>query len=244
MKHLTFVACTATLITLISCNNKSYEYPFRNPRLTVDERVENLPSLLTPEEKVGLMMNGSISVDRLGIPAYNWWNEACHGICYDDVTVFHAGALAATFDAEQQYEITLPCPMKHVPSGIQQTIMNSAKQKPREASGTRACLSGVPTSTFSVTRGGVAARKQVVKTLIWQVLSGCFSTVKGMQGNDKDYFKTHACVNAVHSGPEPLRHRFDVSVSMRDLWETYLPAFKEIVQVGNVQGSHVCIQQV
>ena len=54
MKHFKLLACAAALITLVSCNNKSYEYPFRNPRLSVDERVENLLSLLTPEEKVGL----------------------------------------------------------------------------------------------------------------------------------------------------------------------------------------------
>ena len=106
MKHFKVLAVAAALSILVSCNNKSYEYPFLNPRLSVDKRVENLITLLTPEEKVGLMMNGSISVDRLGIPAYNWWNEACHGICYDNVTVFPQSiALAATFDAAQQYEI-------------------------------------------------------------------------------------------------------------------------------------------
>ena len=72
MKHFKVLAVAAALSILVSCNNKSYEYPFLNPRLSVDKRVENLITLLTPEEKVGLMMNGSISVDRLGIPAYNW----------------------------------------------------------------------------------------------------------------------------------------------------------------------------
>ena len=56
-----------------------YKYPFQNPDLPYQERVENLISLLTPVEKVGLMMNKSASVDRLGIPSYNWWSEACHG---------------------------------------------------------------------------------------------------------------------------------------------------------------------
>ena len=105
MKKLSYLLILAVAtMALASCNSKSYEYPYQNPKLSVDQRVDNLMSLLTPEEKIGLMMNGSISVDRLGIPYYNWWSEACHGICYDDVTVFPQSiALAATFDPDQQY---------------------------------------------------------------------------------------------------------------------------------------------
>ena len=84
-KYLLLVLAATLMVA--GCK-QSYEYPFQNPRLKIDKRVDNLISLLTPEEKIGLMMNGSVSVDRLDIPAYNWWNEACHGICYDDVTVF------------------------------------------------------------------------------------------------------------------------------------------------------------
>ena len=94
------------LALCLAAGGKQYEYPFQNPKLPLDQRVEDLLSRLTPEEKIGLMMNGSVSVDRLDIPAYNWWNEACHGICYDDVTVFpQVIALGATFDAPQQLEI-------------------------------------------------------------------------------------------------------------------------------------------
>ena len=105
MKKWTIAGVMLAAICLLAACQK-YEYPFQNPRLSVDKRVDNLVSLLTPEEKIGLMMNGSVSVDRLGIPAYNWWNEACHGICYDDVTVFpQVIALGATFDSDQQLEI-------------------------------------------------------------------------------------------------------------------------------------------
>ena len=104
MKKIAFLCMMAAAI--IPAGAQNYEYPFQHPKLSFDERTDNLLSLLTPEEKIGLMMNGSISVDRLDIPAYNWWNEACHGICYDDVTVFpQVIALGATFDAPQQYEI-------------------------------------------------------------------------------------------------------------------------------------------
>ena len=237
MKHLNLIVCAAALLALVSCNNKSYEYPFRNPRLSVEKRVENLLSLLTPEEKVGLMMNGSVSVDRLGIPAYNWWNEACHGICYDNVTVFPQSiALAATFDAEQQYDIY------SVVSDEARAVWNTTDHN--EFGKTKA-TGGIwhqglsfwcpNVNIFRDPRWGRGQETSGEDPYLAGVMGT--ATVKGMQGNDKDYFKTHACVKhyAVHSGPEPLRHRFDVTVSMRDLWETYLPAFKEIVQVGNVQ---------
>ena len=81
-------------------------YPFLDPTLSYDERVENLISLLTPEEKVGLMMNKSVSVDRLGIPSYNWWSEACHGVRQGGYTVFPQPiGMAAAFNAQQVYDV-------------------------------------------------------------------------------------------------------------------------------------------
>ncbi|WP_304469114.1 DUF1573 domain-containing protein, partial [uncultured Muribaculum sp.] len=81
-------------------------YPFRNPQLSNEERVENLISLLTPEEKVGLMMNKSISVDRLGIPSYNWWSEACHGVRQDGYTVYPQPiGMASAFSPELVYNV-------------------------------------------------------------------------------------------------------------------------------------------
>lgn len=100
MKTEMLAAFSAALLMASACGGgNEYEYPFRDPSLPVEERVENLLSLLTPEEKVGLMMNKSVSVDRLGIPAYNWWSEACHGIRADGYTVYpqYIG-LAATFN--------------------------------------------------------------------------------------------------------------------------------------------------
>ena len=74
MRTLRLLAVGAVVLSLTACGggNSKYEYPFQNPNLKIEKRVENLLSLLTPEEKVGLMMNGSISIDSLGIPAYNW----------------------------------------------------------------------------------------------------------------------------------------------------------------------------
>ncbi len=237
MKHLTLLTCAVTLVALVSCSDKNYEYPFQNPRLSVDKRVENLISLLTPEEKIGLMINGSISVDRLGIPAYNWWNEACHGICYTGATVYpQAIALAATFDADQQYEIYTTV------SDEARAVWNTTDHNQfgvTEPSGGiwRQGLSfWCPNvNIFRDPRWGRGQETSGEDPYLSGVMGG--ATVRGMQGDDDTYYKTHACVKhyAVHSGPEPLRHKFDAVVSMRDLWETYLPAFKTIVKDAGVQ---------
>ena len=222
---------------LLTAGCKHYDYPFQNPRLSVEKRVENLLSILTPEEKIGLMMNGSVSVDRLDIPAYNWWNEACHGICYDDVTVFpQVIALGATFDADQQLEIYTAVSDEaravwnttdHHVLGVDQPNGNIWHQ------GLSFWCPNV--NIFRDPRWGRGQETPGEDPYLNAVMGT--QTVKGMQGNDKKYLKLHACAKhyAVHSGPEPLRHQFDVTVSMRDLWETYLPAFRKIVKEGNVQ---------
>ncbi|MBR3013264.1 MAG: glycosyl hydrolase family 3, partial [Bacteroidales bacterium] len=106
-KALIPAALAAALLLAASCGSSNdYEYPFQNPRLSNEERVENLISLLTPEEKVGLMMNKSVSVDRLGIPSYNWWSEACHGVRQDGYTVYPQPiGMASSFDPDMIYDV-------------------------------------------------------------------------------------------------------------------------------------------
>ena len=215
----------AALFFCAGCQH--YDYPFQNPNLSVDKRVDNLLSLLTPEEKIGLMMNGSVSVDRLDIPAYNWWNEACHGICYDDVTVFpQVIALGATFDADQQFEIYTAV------SDEARAVWNTTEHHQL----------GVTEPSGNIWHNGLSfwcPNVNIFRDPRWgrgqetcgedPYLTGVLGlqTVLGMQGNDKHYYKTHACAKhyAVHSGPEPLRHTYDARVSQRDLGETYLPGF-------------------
>ena len=234
-KMLLSAGVAALLMMLAGCEH--YDYPYQNPKLSVDKRVENLLSLLTPEEKIGLMMNGSVSIDRLDIPSYNWWNEACHGICYDDVTVFpQVIALAATFDADQQYEIYTAV------SDEARAVWNTTDHHKL----------GVTEPNGNIWHNGLSfwcPNVNIFRDPRWgrgqetpgedPYLNGVMGTqtVKAMQGNDKKYYKLHSCAKhyAVHSGPEPLRHQFDVTVSQRDLWETYLPAFRTIVKDGNVQ---------
>ena len=235
MKAKFFLCAAALALLAVGC--KHYDYPFQNPNLSVEKRADNLLSLLTPEEKIGLMMNGSVSVDRLDIPAYNWWNEACHGICYDDVTVFpQVIALGATFDAPQQLEIYTAV------SDEARAVWNTTDHHQL----------GVTQPNGNIWHNGLSfwcPNVNIFRDPRWgrgqetpgedPYLNGVMGvqTVRGMQGNDKRYFKLHSCAKhfAVHSGPEADRHRFNASVSMRDLWETYLPAFRSIVKDANVQ---------
>ncbi len=224
---------------LVSCtNNSNYEYPFQNPKLSNEERVENLISLLTPEEKVGLMMNKSVSIDRLGVPSYNWWSEACHGVRSSGYTVYpQPVGMASSFSPDLFYKVF-------------DTVSDEARANWNRSDhdifnvGLRAGYTpGNPELTFwcpniNIFRDPRWGRGQETcgeDPYLTSVLG--VQTVLGMQGNDKKYFKTHACAKhyAVHSGPEPLRHSYDARVSMRDLWETYLPAFKALVKEAHVQ---------
>lgn len=232
MRKLTLSFLVAVLF-LPSCKEKvHYEYPFQNPDLSIDERVENLLSLLTPDEKIGLMMNGEISIDRLGIPAYNWWSEACHGICADNATVFpQAIALAATFDVDQQYEIYSAISDEARAHWNTTNHMEFGKTIADAGWWQQGLSFWCPNvNIFRDPRWGRGQETSGEDPYLSSVMGA--QVVRGMQGDNPKYYKTHTCAKhyAVHSGPEPLRHQFNIpSVSGRDLWETYLPAFKTLV---------------
>lgn len=238
MKTKMLAALSAALLAAAACGGGAeYDYPFRNPSLPVEERVENLLSLLTPEEKVGLMMNKSVSVDRLGIPAYNWWSEACHGIRADGYTVYpqYIG-LAATFNPDLVYEVFSSVSDEARANWNRSAPEFNVGMGARYYPGNPELSFWCPNiNIFRDPRWGRGQETPGEDPYLTEVIG--VQTVKGMQGDDGRYFKTHACAKhfGVHSGPEPLRHRFDVSVSGRDLWETYLPAFKALVTEANVQ---------
>ena len=103
MKRLLTLAIVAMMGVSVFAQTK---YPYLDTKLSYKDRVENLLSLLTPEEKVGLMMNKSISIDRLGIPSYNWWSEACHGVRQGGYTVYPQPiGMAAAFNAQLFYDV-------------------------------------------------------------------------------------------------------------------------------------------
>ena len=215
-----------------------YQYPFQNPDLSYQERVENLISLLTPVEKVGLMMNKSASVDRLGIPSYNWWSEACHGVRQEGYTVYPQPiGMAASFNAQLFYDVfsTVSDEARANWNRSDHNIFNvpmGVIYYPGNPELTFWCPN---VNIFRDPRWGRGQETCGEDPYMNAVLG--VQTVLGMQGNDSHYFKTHACAKhyAVHSGPEPLRHSMNVEPTNRDLWETYLPAFKALVKKGNVR---------
>ena len=225
-------------VSHVAVAEPGHRYPYLDTRLSNEERVENLISLLTPEEKVGLMMNKSVSVDRLGIPSYNWWSEACHGVRQGGYTVYPQPiGMAASFDAQLFYDVfsTVSDEARANWNRSDHNVFNvpmGAIYYPGNPELTFWCPN---VNIFRDPRWGRGQETCGEDPYMNAVLG--VQTVLGMQGNDDKYFKTHACAKhyAVHSGPEPLRHSYNASVSMRDLWETYLPAFKALVKKGNVR---------
>ena len=238
MKRLLTLTISAILGTAVWAQAK---YPFLDTKLSNKERVENLLSLLTPEEKVGLMMNKSVSIDRLGIPSYNWWSEACHGVRQGGYTVYPQPiGMAAAFNAQLFYDV-----FSQVSDEARANWNRTDHNDPKLFNVPMGVVyyPGNPELTFwcpnvNIFRDPRWGRGQETcgeDPYLNAVLG--VQTVLGMQGNNDKYFKTHACAKhyAVHSGPEPLRHSMNVEPTNRDLWETYLPAFKALVKKGNVR---------
>ncbi|MCQ2164105.1 MAG: glycoside hydrolase family 3 C-terminal domain-containing protein [Bacteroidales bacterium] len=221
MKRITISLISVALCFLCACTQTNYQYPFQNPKLSPEKRVDNLMSLLTTEEKISLLLSDQPAIERLGIPAFNWGNEACHGICQKGATVFPQSiALAASFDKEQNYEVF-------------SAVSDEARATWNQGHG------GISfwTPNINIVRDPRWGRNQETygEDPYLTGVMGC-AVVNGLQGNDSKYLKTAACAKhyAVHSGPEPLRHSYNPSVSDRDLWDTYLPAFKTLVQKAGV----------
>ena len=239
MKRLILAAIAVAVST--TCATAQEKYPWQNPQLPRTERVESLLGMLTPEEKVGLMMNKSISIDRLGIPSYNWWSEACHGVRQGDYTVYPQPIGMAAAFSEQLVHDVFSQVSDEARANWNRTDHNDPKlfNVPQGAT----YYPGNPELTFwcpnvNIFRDPRWGRGQETcgeDPYLNAVLG--VQTVLGMQGDDDTYVKTHACAKhyAVHSGPEPLRHSMNVEPTNRDLWETYLPAFKALVKKGHVR---------
>ncbi|MCR5241429.1 MAG: glycosyl hydrolase family 3, partial [Prevotella sp.] len=243
MKKTMMLAVVAVAMIAVSVKAQ-VKYPWQNPQLPRAERVENLLGMLTPEEKVGLMMNKSISVDRLGIPSYNWWSEACHGVRQGGYTVYPQPiGMAAAFNAQLVYDVFSQV------SDEARANWNRSDHSVKHVGMGETYYPGNPELTFwcpnvNIFRDPRWGRGQETcgEDPYMNAVLGV-QTVLGMQGAsprgglEGAYYKTHACAKhyAVHSGPEPLRHSMNVEPSNRDLWETYLPAFKALVKKGNVR---------
>lgn len=209
------------------------QQPWQNPDLPAEERALDLLSRMTLEEKIAQMTNGAGANERLGVPAYNWWNEALHGVGRAGLaTVFpQAIGMAATFDDQavrESFDI----------------VSDEARAKHNDFvnRGDRSIYKGLTfwTPNINIFRDPRWGRGQETYGEDPYLTTRVgLAAVRGLQGDGTaKYDKAHACAKhyAVHSGPEWNRHTFDaLDISPRDLHETYLPAFKALVQDGGVQ---------
>ena len=205
---------------------------YKDPDHPIDQRIDDLIRRLSLKEKVQQMVSSAPAIDRLGVPAYDYWNEALHGVARDGVaTVFpQAIGRAATWDTALEGQIGTVIGtegrakynenIRHNQHGIYQGLTFWSPninifRDPRWGRGQET----FGEDPFLTARMGV-------------------SFIKGVQGNDPQHMLAMACAKhyAVHSGPEPLRHGFDAKVSDDDLHNTYLPQFEAAVREGKVGG--------
>lgn len=220
----------------ISClaQTTNEKYLFQNSNLSFEERVNDLVSHLTLEEKVSQMLNTSPAIPRLGIPAYNWWNETLHGVARTPfkVTVYpQAIAMAATFDTNSLFKMADYSALEG------RAIYNKAIELGRNNEKYVGLTYWTPNiNIFRDPRWGRGQETYGEDPFLTAMLGNAF--VQGLQGDDPKYLKAAACAKhyAVHSGPEPLRHVFNADPSMYDLWDTYLPAFQKLVIDSKVAG--------
>lgn len=217
---------------LISGFGQNSNPPYKNPKVPIEQRVSDLVSRMTLEEKIFQMQNSAPAIPRLDIPKYDWWNEALHGVARAGVaTVFpQAIGMAATFNEKLVFQTA-------------DVISTEARAKYHEA---------IRQNDFSRYRGLTfwSPNINIFRDPRWgrgqetwgedPFLTGKLGTafVRGLQGDDPKYLKTVSTVKhfAVHSGPEPERHTFDAIASERDMRETYLPAFRTTILDGKATG--------
>ncbi|HMO62685.1 MAG TPA: glycoside hydrolase family 3 C-terminal domain-containing protein [Ferruginibacter sp.] len=225
----------AFITSLFICNFCSAQnFPFQNPNLSTQERAKDLIGRLTLEEKALLMQDQSPAIPRLGIKKFNWWSEALHGLANNnDVTVFPEPiGMAASFNDALVYKIFTAV------SDETRAKYNQAQAKGED---NRRFLSlSVWTPNINIFRDPRWGRGQETYGEDPYLTSRMgVAVVKGLQGPaDAKYRKLLACAKhfAVHSGPEWSRHELNLNaVHPRDLWETYLPAFKALVQEAAVR---------
>jgi beta-glucosidase len=219
---------TAALCATLATPALAQQPAYLNTSLPFEQRAADLVSRLTLEEKVQQMKDVAPAIDRLGVPAYNWWNEALHGVARSGLaTVFpQAIGFAATWNDSLVFRMA-------------SVISDEARAKHHEyvRNGSFGRYRGLTfwspnINIFRDPRWGRGQETYGEDPFLTGKLAVQF--IHGLQGNDPKYFKTVATVKhfAVHSGPEPERHTFDAVVSERDLRETYLPHFEMGIREG------------
>jgi beta-glucosidase len=202
--------------------------PFRNTALPIEQRVNDLVSRMTLEEKVSQLIDRAAPIPRLDVPAYNWWNEGLHGIARSGYATLFPQAIgnAATWDVPLLHSI-----------GTVVSIEARAKYNDAVLHGNHDRFYGLTIwspniNIFRDPRWGRGQETYGEDPFLTSRLGVAF--VKGIQGDDPNYFRAIATPKhyAVHSGPESTRHRVDIDPTEHDLWDTYLPAFRATITEG------------
>ncbi len=231
------------LLVTVSLTASAQMLPYQNPQLSAEERAEDLLGRLTLEEKTQLMMDTSPAIPRLGIPEFHWWNEALHGVGRNGIaTVFPITmGMAATFNDYLVYQA-------FTAASDEARAKNTEARRKNEITRYRGLSFWTPNiNIFRDPRWGRGQETYGEDPYLTSRMG--VAVVNGLQGQEfssksssssisRRYKKLFACAKhyAVHSGPEWNRHEFDVQqLPERDLWETYLPAFKALVKEGKVK---------
>ena len=209
-------------------------FPMWDASLPMEQRVNDVVSRLTLEEKVKQMLNATPAIPRLGILAYDWWNETLHGVARTPFKVTsypQAIGMAATWDSISLYKMADYSALEG------RAIQNKAIELGRTRERYLGLTYWTPNiNIFRDPRWGRGQETYGEDPFLTAMLAKAF--VHGLQGDDPKYLKAAACAKhfAVHSGPEPSRHVDNFNPTTYDLWDTYLPAFKELVTKANVAG--------
>ncbi|MFH0758632.1 MAG: glycoside hydrolase family 3 C-terminal domain-containing protein [Bacteroidota bacterium] len=202
--------------------------PYQNTNLPIEERVNDLVTRMTLDEKISQMMNSSVAIERLGIPAYNWWNEGLHGVGRADIaTVFpQAIGMGATFN-----DSLLLIEAAAISDEFRAKYNEYQRQNDKgQYKGLTVWSPNI--NIFRDPRWGRGQETYGEDPWLTSRMGVAF--VKGLQGNDPVYLKTVATPKhfVVHSGPESTRAAFNVNVSDRDFYETYTRAFEACIKEG------------
>ena len=202
--------------------------PYQNDKLSIEDRVNDLVSRMTLDEKISQMMNTSVAMERLGIPAYNWWNEGLHGVGRAGIaTVFpQAIGMAASFNDSLLYDEA---------SAISDEFRAKYNEYQRQNDNGQYKGLTIWSPNINIFRDPRWGRGQETYSEDpWLTSRMGVAFIKGLQGNDPVYLKTVATPKhfVVHSGPESTREVFNANVSDRDFYETYIPAFKACIKEG------------
>jgi beta-glucosidase len=226
---ITKAIAIASVLFLASCGSRNeYEYPYLNPDLSIEERVNDLVGRMTLDEKIGQMINQAPAIERLGVPEYNWWNEGLHGAARAGLATVYPQAigLGATWDEDMMFKVST-------------AISDETRAKHHDfvRKGKRFLYQGLTLwspniNIFRDPRWGRGQETYGEDPFLTGRMGVQF--IKGLQGDDPVYYKTIATVKhfAVHSGPEPERHEFNATTNLKDFYETYLPQFEMGIKEG------------